>query len=152
MISTRTLSQLFTATPISLYCSLFTFHFGYCLRQSPHLLQAKSRTSNHMSATEWIDTYGIHHWRILRSSNRKLAWVGFHLTTTEFSSDALTNLTIRPWFQLALRANCAQLLKFHIFVQFSRFILAIAFVSRHIYFKRNLAQVITWVQQNIYII
>ena len=31
-------SQLFTATPISSLCSVFTFHFGLCLRQSPHLL------------------------------------------------------------------------------------------------------------------
>ena len=40
---------------------------------------------------EWIDTYGIHHWRIFRSSYRKLAWVGFEPTATEFRSDALTD-------------------------------------------------------------
>ena len=105
-----------------------------------------------MSATEWIDTYGIHHWSILRSSYRQLAWVGFQPTITEFRSDALTDWAIRPWVQLALRANFVQLLKFHLFVQYSRSILAIAFVSRHIFFKRNVAQVITWVQRNIYII
>ena len=49
--------------------------------------------------------YGIHHWRIFRSSYRKLAWVGFEPTTTEFRSDALTDWAIRPWVQLALRAN-----------------------------------------------
>ena len=49
--------------------------------------------------------YGIHHWRILRSSYRKLAWVGFELTTTEFRSDALTDWATRPWVQLALRTN-----------------------------------------------
>ena len=27
--------------------------------------------------------YGIHHWRIFRSSYRKLAWVGFELNLTE---------------------------------------------------------------------
>ena len=96
-----------------------------------------------MSAAEWTDTYGIHHWRILRSSYRKLAWVGFEPTTTEFRSDALTDWAIRPWVQLALRANFVQLLQFHLFVQCSHFISAIAFVSRHICFKRNLAQVIT---------
>ena len=40
---------------------------------------------------EWIDTYGIHHWWIFRSSYIKLAWVGFEPMTTEFRSDALTD-------------------------------------------------------------
>ena len=44
-----------------------------------------------------IYMHGIHHWRILSSSYRKLAWMEFELTTTEFHSDALTNWTIRPW-------------------------------------------------------
>ena len=35
MSSTRTQSQLCTATPISSLCSVFIFHFGHCLRQSP---------------------------------------------------------------------------------------------------------------------
>ena len=37
---------------------------------------------------------------------------GFEPTTTEFRSDALTDRAIRPWVQLALRANFAQLLQF----------------------------------------
>ena len=66
-----------------------------------------------MSVAEWVDTYGIHHWRIIWSSYRKLAWVGFEPTTTEFRSDTLTNWAIRPWVQLALGANFVQLLQFH---------------------------------------
>ena len=66
-----------------------------------------------LSVVEWTDTYGIHHWRILWSSHRKLTWVGFEPTTTEFRSEALTNWAIRPWVQLALRANFVQLLQFH---------------------------------------
>ena len=81
------------------------------------------------------------------SSNRKLAWVGFEHTTTEFRSDTLTNWAIRPWVQLALRANLVQLLQFHLFVQCSYFISTIAFVSHHICFKRNLAQVIILVAE-----
>ena len=100
-----------------------------------------------MIVAEWTDTYGIHHWRILRNSYRKLAWVWFEPTTTEFHSDALTDWAIRPWFQRALRANFVQLFQFHVFVQCSAFISVIAFVSRHICFKRNLAQVIIWVQR-----
>ena len=107
--STRTQSQLCTDTPISSLCSVFTFHFSLCLCQSPHLLQVKSRRGNPVVA-EWIDTHGIQHWRIFRSSYRKLAWVGFETTTTEFRLDALTEWAIRPWVQLAIRANFVQLL------------------------------------------
>ena len=83
----------------------------------------------------------IHHWRSFRSSYRKLAWVGFEPTTTEFRSDALTDWATRPWVQLALRANFVQLLQFYLFVQCSHFISVIAFVSRHICFKQNLAHI-----------
>ena len=47
-----------------------------------------------MSVAEWADTYGIHHWRILLSSHRKLAWVRFEPTTTEFRSNALSYLAM----------------------------------------------------------
>ena len=52
--------------------------------------------------TEWINTYGIHHWRIFRSSYKKLAWMGFEPMSTEFRSDALTDWAIRLWVQFAL--------------------------------------------------
>ena len=39
MKSTRTESQFCTATSISSLCTVFTFHFDHCLRQSPHLLK-----------------------------------------------------------------------------------------------------------------
>ena len=93
--------------------------------------------------------YVIHHWRIFR---RKLAWVGFQPTTIEFCSDALTDWPIKPWVQLPFRPNFLQLLQFHLFVQCSHFISAIALVSRHICFKRNLAEVIKlvvkWIDRN----
>ena len=38
-----------------------------------------------------------------RSSYRKVAWVGFEPTTTEFYSGALTDWAIRPWVQLTYR-------------------------------------------------
>ena len=101
-----------------------------------------------MSAAEWTDTYCIHHWRILGNSYRKLDWLGRKTTTTDFLSTALTNSVIRPWDQVALRANFVELLQFHLFVQCSRFISASAFVSCRIFFKQNLAQLIIWVQWN----
>ena len=45
----------------------------------------------------YIYLYGIHHWKILWSSYRKLAWVGYEPTATEFCSAALTDWGIRPW-------------------------------------------------------
>ena len=61
----------------------------------------------------YIYIYGTHHWSLIWSSYRKLAWVGFEPTTIEFHSDALTDWAIRPWVQLALRTNFVQLLQFH---------------------------------------
>ena len=49
-----------------------------------------------MSVAEWPDTYGIPHWRILRSSYRNSAWVEFESTTT----DTLADWAIRPWLYL----------------------------------------------------
>ena len=106
-----------------------------------------THTHTHIYIYTYINIYGIHYWRILRSSYIKLAWVGFETTTTELRSDALTDWAIRPWVQLALRANFVELLQFHLFIQCLRFISTIALVSCHIYFKRNLAQVVTWVQR-----
>ena len=65
---------------------------------------------NHASVAEWTDRYGIHYRKILWSSYRRLAWVGFQRTTTEFRLDALTDWAIRPWVQLALISNFVQLL------------------------------------------
>ena len=45
------------------------------------------------------------HEEIELRSYRKLAWVEFKPTTTEFRSYAVTDWAIRLWIQLALRAN-----------------------------------------------
>ena len=95
----------------------------------------------------YIYIFGICYWNIFRSSYRKLASVGFESTTTEFRSDAPTDWAIRPWVQLALRANFVQLLQFHLFVQCSLFMSVFAFVSRHICFKGSLARLITLVAE-----
>ena len=91
------------------------------------------------SVAEWINRYGIHHWRIFGSSYRKLAWVGFEDTTNELRSGTLNNWAIAPWVQIWLRANFVQLLQLHLLVQCSRFILTFAFFIRHICFNRTLA-------------
>ena len=95
--------------------------------------------------------YGIHHCGIFRSSYRKLAWVGFEPTTTELRINALTDIAIRSWVQLAPSANFVQLPQFHLLVQCSGFIWVFAFVGHQICFKRSLAQVIALVAECIYI-
>ena len=59
---------------------------------------------------EWINTHVIDHWRSLSSSYRKLAWVRFTPTTSEFSSGALPDCPIKASVQLALRSSFVQLL------------------------------------------
>ena len=87
--------------------------------------------------------------KVIWSSNRKLAWVGFEPTTTEFYSDARTDWVRRPWVQLALRANFLQLIHF-VVCSVSDFILVIAFVSCHVYFNGNFLEKITseWSNMN----
>ena len=83
---------------------IFIYRSSY-FRELIAIMQIINKLGNHVSVVEWADTYGIHHWWILWSSYRKLTWVGFEPTTTEFRSDALTDWAIRSWVQLALRAN-----------------------------------------------
>ena len=87
-----------------------------------------------MGVAEWTDRFGIHQWTTLKSTYRKLSWVGFEPTTTEFYSDALTNWAIMSWAQVALRANFLQLSDFSIvFCLVLDFISAIAFISAYTY-------------------
>ena len=67
-------------------------------------------TSIYLYFSLYIYIDGIHYWRILRSSYRKLTGVGFEPTTNEIHSEALTNWAMRPWVQLTLRENFLQLL------------------------------------------
>ena len=98
---------------------------------------------NHLSVANWTNRYGIHHWTIHRRRYRKLAWLGFEPTTTEFHSDALTDWGIRPWVQLALRTNFVQLLQFHCLFSV-RFDFGHC-LSHHVCFNRSFLQVIKWV-------
>ena len=86
------------------------FHSGYCLRHSPRVFWLKIFLRLSHECRRMNDTYGIHHWRILWSSYRKLTWVGFETTTIEFRSDALTSqfCTATPiwsfaWCQVSFR-------------------------------------------------
>ena len=54
-----------------------------------------------------VNTYKyIHHWRILRSSYRKLAWVGFEPTTTELHSDMYICIYTHALYIYTLLIHC----------------------------------------------
>ena len=86
-----------------------TFIFGFFL-----INFRISSFSSFFSCNSMPNRYGVHHRKVLWSSYRKLAWVGFEPTTNGFRSDVLTDWAIRPWVQLALRAKFIQLLQFHL--------------------------------------
>ena len=104
----RTKCFLFVHHTTSILAKLSTWCFEHSGDISCSLLVNPSHTDE-TRVCEYVDIWGIHHWRILWSSYRKLAWRGFEPTTT----DALTDWAVRPWVQLALRANFVQLLQFH---------------------------------------
>ena len=70
MSSTRTQGQLSTATLILLFvqCQIL-----FRLLLSSVITKLKFSWGNHMNVVEWTDTHGIHHWRIVWISYRKLA-------------------------------------------------------------------------------
>ena len=113
MSSTHTQSQLLYSYSNLIVYSESNFISAISFFSCHVYFKLKFSWSNHMSVAEWSDTYGIHHWRIIWSSYRKLAWVEYEPTTTEFCSDVLTNWAIRPWVQLAHRINFVELLQFH---------------------------------------
>ena len=90
------------------FCSVLTFYFGYCLRQSPNFLKANTRETNYMGIAQWTDKYSIHLWTSFWSKSRKLTWEGFDPTTIEFRSDAQRDWIFRTWVQLALRGYIVQ--------------------------------------------
>ena len=49
---------------------------------------------NHMSMRKWTVADGVHHWRILKGSYRKLVWEGFEPAKIEFNSHAKADCVI----------------------------------------------------------
>ena len=84
-----------------------------------------------MLAAEWINTYGIHHWRTFRSSYRNSAWVGFEPTATKFCSDALTD-----WATMLLF-----ILQFHLYIYYISICTWFMYV---VCFFANLKKTIYW--------
>ena len=105
-------SQHCKATRISLFAQCHVLFWLFASITT--FIESKFSVRNHMSVAEWADTYAIHQWQILWSRSRTLTWVGFEPTTTEFLSNTLNHWTLRPWVQLAFRANFVQLLQFHL--------------------------------------
>ena len=82
---------------------------------------------------------GIHHWRNFKGTYKKFAWVELKHWIPYRRSNRLSYQVMsstRSQGQLCTATPISSL------CSVSRFILVLAFVSRHIYFKRSLAQVI----------
>ena len=106
MSSTCAQSHHCSATPI---LSFFRYYILFRLLPSSvaTFIYSKDCWGNNIGVAEWTDIHGIHHWKILRSSYRKLTWMECELRTAEFHSDALTDWAIRSWIQLAQSQLCA---------------------------------------------
>ena len=111
-------------------CADRAFFLNFVWLSSVHRLTYTYIHNTHMYTYTYISTciYGIQHWRTLRSSYRKFAWVEFEPTITEFRSDDLTDWANRPWVQLALRENFVQSLQLHLFVQCSFWLLSSTYI------------------------
>ena len=81
-----------------------------------------------MNHVESADLYGIHHWRILWSSYRRLTWVGFETTTTD-PVQALY-LVVVSTLTLSYFYTATPIL---LFLQCKIALRPFSFVSRHVY-------------------
>ena len=90
------------------FCSVLTFYFAYCLRQSPNFLKSNTREDNYMGIAEWTDKYSVHLWTSFWSKSRKLTSERFEPTIIEFRSNAQRDWIFRAWLQLALRGYIVQ--------------------------------------------
>ena len=104
LISTCSQSQLCRDTQVSSLSSVFTFYFVHCFAIC-RILFKRGLAQVITFVAERIGIHGIHHWRIFRSSYRKLAWVGFEPMTTEFLIIALTEWIISPWSPIRLQSQ-----------------------------------------------
>ena len=111
MCPALTQSQLSTATSILSFtqCHISFWPFAFVIRH----VSSIEVFCKYSSVAEWTDQINIHHWRILGTSFRTLTWVALETATSEPFSDTLTNWTIRPYVQLALRANFVLPIQFH---------------------------------------
>ena len=107
-----------------------------------------------MSAAEWIDTYVIQHWRILRSSYRKLAWVGFQPMVCWILFTRSKQLSYQAMSSTSSQSQLCKATPVSSFCSVFAFDFDHDFISGHVCLKQNLAQVIIWVQRNelIYIV
>ena len=133
MSSTRSQSQLCTATTISSFRQ-FSHFISAIVFVSCYICFKQNFAQVTKLLAEWIGTYDISQLvhMFFRSSYRKLAWVGFEPTTTEFYAVALTNWFNRPRVSLALIAKFLQLISFHLLF------------SVHISFRALLSSVATF--------
>ena len=144
---TCTQKQLSTATPMSSFVQYWNFIMVTAFFIT-HIFHTSKTQLITMSLAEWNDTIFTTE-GFFRSSYKRLPYMGFEPTCTEFCSNALTEW-VRPWVQLSLRAKLVQLLQTASpLVQSLDFVLTTAFVSRHNYHNWSLTH--TTSEEQIYI-
>ena len=111
--TTYTYIYMHIYTYICIYIYIYTHTHTFILIYILYISHLKGVYIHHIIYTILYIYTIYHHWRILRSSYRKLAWVRFEPRTTEFRSATLIEWAFRSWVHLALRANFAKLLQFH---------------------------------------
>ena len=93
----------------------------------------------------YIYTYGIHHWRILWSSYRKLAWVGqWEIWTFDhwIPFKRSNRLSYQAMTSTHTQSQLSSATSISSICSVSDFILAFAFVSCHVYFNQKSVEVI----------
>ena len=122
------------------------FHFGHCLDQSPYFFSLEFSWGNHMSVAEWADTYGF--------TTKIFFEVAIESTLEwDLNPQPLNSFQmLQPTELLGRELNSDSEPTFYsysncIICSMSYFILAIAFVRRHVCFHQHFLEVITWVQR-----
>ena len=156
-----TQSQICTTTLISSFsqCSRFILAIVFVSR---HISLKRNLGHVITLVVEWIDTYGIHHWRILRSSYRKLTWIGFEPRTTDIYFCAILDITHHNFFCLLygivlflviyLEIKCCIILVIYLGIKSCNYMLYIGIVYFLVLWSQNkLTLWHTYVECSIYV-
>ena len=131
MSSTRTQSQLCTATPISSFVQC-PISFQLLPSSVPTFNLIEISWSNQMSIAEWVYVYGIHHRRVIWSSYRKLTLVGFEPTTSGTLKKRFSVCDVKEFVDYCNRhrkANFSERVYIYIYIYI--------YISFYIYFMQS---------------
>ena len=109
------------------------------------VIQKRLSFTFYLSFLIYIYIYGIHYWRILWSSYRKVAWVGeWEIWTLDhwIPFKRSNRLSYQAMSSTRTQGQLSSATSVSSICSVSDFISAFAFVSRHVYFNRKSVEVI----------